>query len=251
LKKRLKIAYEETSKKFNKEVQEVLEEIANELQLTSQLGSNDFSFTEQDSKNIRDFVRISGSLLGIAGTIIALFVAPPVAIFIGIGTGVFSMITEMFKSQDEKRREAVINISTSLETQLNTQRHNTLQQAQGYFGKYADCATTNINIYFEELIAGLEASATQLEEAKKELSDSENYLNRAYAKRIIDWSTEQQEPLSVKCINQIIYKVKRDFGHTMKIVTTSKVKPLKSLEGIRQILQEDIFFTYIESTKKD
>ena len=249
--KRLKIAYEETSKKFNKEVQEVLEEIANELQLISQLGSNDFSFTEQDSNNFRDFVRISGSLLGISGTIIALFVAPPVAIFIGIGTGVFSMITEMFKSQDEKRREAVINISTSLETQLNTQRHNTLQQAQGYFGKYADCATTNINIYFEELIAGLEASATQLEEAKKELSDSENYLNRAYAKRIIDWSTEQQEPLSVKCINQIIYKVKRDFGHTMKIVTTSKVKPLKSLEGIRQILQEDIFFTYIESTKKD
>jgi hypothetical protein len=58
---RLKIAYEEASKKFNKEVQEVLEEIGNELQLISQLGSSDFSFTEQDSNNFRDFVRIGGA----------------------------------------------------------------------------------------------------------------------------------------------------------------------------------------------
>jgi uncharacterized tellurite resistance protein B-like protein/GTP-binding protein EngB required for normal cell division len=247
--KRLKIAYEETSKKFNKEVQEVLEEIANELQLTSQLGSNDFSFTEQDSKNIRDFVRLSGSLLGIAGTIIALFVAPPVAIFIGIGTGVFSMITEMFKSQDEKRREAVINISTSLETQLNTHRHNTLEQAQGYFGKYADSATTNINIYFEELIAGLDALATHLEGAKNKLSGTENYLNRAYAKRIIDWCTEENETLTDERINETIAKVQRDFGCNIKIVTKSQVQPRKSLEDIKHILQEDISFSELNYPK--
>ncbi|MEG4008603.1 50S ribosome-binding GTPase [Microcoleus sp. Pol11C1] len=247
--KRLKIAYEETSKKFNKEVQEVLEEIGNELQLISQLGSNDFSFTEQDSTNIRDFVRISGSLLGVAGTIIALFVAPPVAIFIGIGTGVFSMSTEMFKSKDEKRREAVINISTSLETQLNTQRDNTLQQAQGYFGKYADSVTTNINIYFEELIAGLEAIATHLEEAKKKLSDSENYLNRAYAKRILDWCAGKHETLTDECIKQTIATVERDFGRNMKIVTKSQVQQLKSLEEIKHILQEDISFSDLKSPR--
>ncbi|HEY9297864.1 MAG TPA: GTPase [Phormidium sp.] len=241
--KRLKIAYEETSKKFNKEVQEVLEEIGNELQLISELGSNDFSFTEQDSINIRDFVRIGGGIIGIVTTIIGLFVASPVAIFIGIGTGVISPLSEMFKSKDEKRREAVINISNSLKSQLNTHRQSTLQQAKRDFGKYSDSVTTNINIYFEELIAGLEAIATHLERAKKKLSGTDNYLNRAYAKRIIDWCDEKYETMTDECINQIIATVERDLGRNMKIVTKSKVQPRKSLEDIKHILQEDISFS--------
>lgn len=246
--KRLKIAYEEASKKFNKEVQEVLEEIGNELQLISELGSSDFNFSEQDSNNFRDFVRIAGGILGIAG-IIALFVAPPVSLAIGIVSAVVSGIVGMFKSKDEKRREAVINISTSLETQLNTQRQKTLQQAERDFGKYSDFVTKNINIYFEELIAGLEAIATHLERAKKKLSGIENYLNRAYAKRIIDWCAEKYETMTDECINQIIATVERDLGRNMKIVTKSKVQQLKSLEDIKHILQEDISFSDLKSPK--
>lgn len=246
---RLKIAYEEASKKFNKEVQEALEEIGNELQLISELGSSDFNFPEQDSNNFRDFVRIGGGILGIAGTIIALFVAPPVGLAIGIVSAVVSGIVGMFKSKDEKRREAVINISTSLETQLNTQRQNTLQQAERDFGKYSDFVTKNINIYFEELIAGLDAIATHLERAKKKLSGTENYLNRAYAKRIIDWCAEKYETMTDECINQIIATVERDLGRNMKIVTKSKVQQLKSLEDIKHILQEDISFSDLKSPK--
>ncbi|MEG4217826.1 hypothetical protein QUA27_21030 [Microcoleus sp. Pol14C6] len=249
--KRLNSAYQETSQKFNNEVQEVLEEIGNELQLISQLGSRDFNFPEQDSNNYRDIVRIGGGILGIAGTIIALFVASPVAIFIGIGTGVFSMMTGLFKSKGEKRREAVLNISTSLETQLNTQRQKTLQQAQRDLGKYSDSVTANINSYFEKLIEGLEAIATQLEEAKNKLSGAANYLNRAYAKRIIDWCVEANEPLTDERIAETIAKVHRDFGRNMKIVTKSKVQRLKSLEDIKHILQEDISFSYLNSTKKN
>jgi len=245
---RLKIAYEEASKKFNKEVQEALEEIGNELQLISQLGSSDFSFNEQDSNNFQDFVRIGGGILGIAG-IIALFVAPPVGLAIGIVNAVVSGIVGMFKSKDEKRREAVINISTSLKSQLNTQRQSTLQQAKGDFGKYSDSVTTNINIYFEELISGLDAIATHLERAKKKLSGTENYLNRSYAKRIIDWCTEENETLTDERINETIAKVQRDFGCNIKIVTKSQVQPRKSLEDIKHILQEDISFSELNSPK--
>ena len=247
---RLKIAYQEASKNFNKEVQEALEEIGNELHLISQLGSSDFSFTEQDSNNFRGFVRIGSSLLLIASAIITFF-APPIGLAIGIVSGVVSGIVGMFKSQDEKRREAVINISTSLESQLNTHRQNTLQQAKGDFGKYSDSVTTNINIYFEELIAGLEAIATELEKAKNNLSGTANYLNRAYAKRIIDWCVEENETLTYERINETIAEVQRDFGRNMEIVTKSQVQRLKSLEDIKHILQEDISFSNLKSPKKD
>jgi GTP-binding protein EngB required for normal cell division len=247
---RLKIAYQEASKNFNKEVQEVLEEIGNELHLISQLGSSDFSFTEQDSNNFRGFVRIGSSLLLIASAIITFF-APPIGLAIGIVSGVVSGIVGMFKSQDEKRREAVINISTSLESQLNTHRQSTLQQAKGDFGKYSDSVTTNINIYFEELIAGLEAIATELEKAKNKLSGTANYLNRAYAKRIIDWCVEENETLTYERINETIAEVQRDFGRNMEIVTKSQVQRLKSLEDIKHIIQEDISFSNLKSPKKD
>jgi parvulin-like peptidyl-prolyl isomerase len=155
-------------------------------------------------------VRIGSSLLLIASAIITFF-APPIGLAIGIVSGVVSGIVGMFKSQDEKRREAVINISTSLESQLNTHRQNTLQQAKGDFGKYSDSVTTNINIYFEELIAGLEAIATELEKAKNNLSGTANYLNRAYAKRIIDWCVEENETLTYERINETIAEVRARF----------------------------------------
>jgi tRNA U34 5-carboxymethylaminomethyl modifying GTPase MnmE/TrmE/uncharacterized tellurite resistance protein B-like protein len=103
---RLKAVYQETSQKFNKDVQEALEEVGNELQLLAQLGVGNFTFTEQDSNNFRDLLRIGGSLLLITGTILTFF-APPIGMAIGIVAGIVSMITGAFKSKDEKRREAV------------------------------------------------------------------------------------------------------------------------------------------------
>jgi hypothetical protein len=104
------------------------------------------------------------------------------------------------------------NISNSLNYQVSSQKQTTLQQAKGVFDDYSNSIDVNINTYFEELIQGLEVIAEQLAIAKRRLSDKANYLNRAYAKRIIDWCSEQYEPLTVESINKVIAKVKRDFG---------------------------------------
>lgn len=242
---RLKAVYQETSQKFNKDVQEALEEVGKELQLLAQLGVGNFTFTEQDSNNFRDFLRIGGSLLLIAGTIVGFF-APPVGIAISIAAGVVSIITGLFKSKDEKRREAVQKISSSLIDQLNKQKESTLQQAESIFKKSCSEVVMNINTYFEELSAGLESISRQLQEAKSKLSDKANYLNRAYAKRILDWCMEQHEPLTDESINRNIAKVKRNFGRGMTIQTKSKLKLGKSQEDIKRVLQEDVWIETIK-----
>jgi uncharacterized tellurite resistance protein B-like protein/GTP-binding protein EngB required for normal cell division len=236
---RLKTVYEETSKKFNKDVQEALEEIGNELQLIAQLGSGNFSFTQQDSNNFRDLLRIGGSLLGVAAAIVTIF-APPVGAVMGIAAMVVGGFAGLIKSKEQKRREAVHNISSSLTVQLSNHQQTTLQQAQGDFGKYCDSVAVNINTYFEELIAGIEVIASQLEVAKKKLDGTANYLNRAYAKRIIDWCTEQHESLTDEGINRTIAKVKRDFGRNMSIQTKSKFQLRKSQDDIKRVLQENV-----------
>jgi tRNA U34 5-carboxymethylaminomethyl modifying GTPase MnmE/TrmE/uncharacterized tellurite resistance protein B-like protein len=242
---RLKAVYQETSQKFNKDVQEALEEVGKELQLLAQLGVGNFTFTEQDSSNFRDLLRIGGSLLLIAGTIVGFF-APPVGIALGIAAGVVSLITGLFKSKDEKRREAVQKISSSLVEQINKQKESTLQQAESSFKKSGAEVAMNINIYFEELIAGLESISKHLQEAKSKLSDKANYLNRAYAKRILDWCMEQYEPLTDERINRNIAKVKRNFGRGMTIQTKSNFKLGKSQEDIKRVLQEDVWIETIK-----
>jgi GTP-binding protein EngB required for normal cell division len=239
---RLKTVYQETSHKFNKEVQEAIEEVGNELQLIAQLGDGNFSFNEQDSNDFgRNALRISGAILGVVGLLLGPFGVPAVIVAaVGIIGAFGSWLSQRFKSKEQKRREAVQNISSSLAVQLSNHQQTTLQQAKEEFGTSCDSVTMNINIYFEELIAGLEAIATQLETAKTKLSGTANYLNRAYAKRIIDWCTEQHETLTDENINRTIAKVKRDFGRNMSIQTKSKFQLRKSQDDIKRVLQEDV-----------
>ena len=245
---RLKNAYEETCKKFNKEVQEALEEVGNELQLIAKLDGGNFTFTEQDSNNIRDLLRIGGNILRIAGAVITIF-APPIGIAIGIAATVVGLMTGLFKSKAEKRREAVQKISNTLFSQLNNHHQTTRQQAKDDFGKYCDAVAMNVNTYFEELITGLEAIAEQLETAKNKLDGTANYLNRAYAKRIIDWCLDKYEPLTEEAIYKNITKVKRDFGRSMTIETKLDLHLKKSQSDINRVLQEDVSIKTIKYSK--
>jgi methionine synthase II (cobalamin-independent) len=180
-------------------------------------------------------LRFGGQILSIVGLFI-----PPIRFLSVIAGGIFSGLAGLFKSQEQKRREAVQNISVSLIEQLTQHKHTTLQQAVTNFNKYCSDVSTNINTYFEELIAGLDAILVQLEAAKSKLSGTANYLNCAYAKRIIDWCIEQHEPLTDEGINRTVAKVERDFGRSMNIQTKSKFQLRKSQDDIKRVLQEDV-----------
>ncbi|MBD1998127.1 50S ribosome-binding GTPase [Leptolyngbya sp. FACHB-541] len=236
---RLKIAPEQASQHFQRSVQEAIEEIGNELKLISQLQSNSFTFTEQDSNFFdKDFVRISGMVLVAAGAILA-FVFPPLGL-LGIAGGIASWLSGQFKSRDQKRHEAVENISAALNKQLETQREQVLKQVKENFDPYCRSVVTAADAYFEELIQGVEAIANQLQFAQAKLLDSSNYLNRAYAKRILDWATDQYEPLTDISISKRIRKVNRVFGRSFQIQTTTALPLAKSQEEICRILQERV-----------
>lgn len=240
---RLKTAAESTGQHFQHEVQEAIEEIGNELKIINQLQNSTFRFNEQDSNFIdKNFIRISGIALFAAGTILAL-VFPPLAMigiagsFLGMAIGWFS---GQFKLRDQKRHEAVENISTSLRRQLEEQQEKILQQSKENFEKYCQSAASAVDNYFEELIQGIEAIAVQLKSAKGKLFNASNYLNRAYAKRIIDWATESPEPLTDTAVSKKIRKINRDFGRTFRIETTTALTLTKSQDRICTILQENV-----------
>ncbi|RCJ14637.1 GTPase [Nostoc sp. ATCC 43529] len=245
---KLNQVFEESSKKFNHEVEEILEEIGTELQIVAKLGSGNFKLNEQDRIIFKDMLRISGNLLGIAGAV-AMFFAPPVGIFLGIAGTVLSVISNFLKSKEQKRREAVENIRSSLNNQLEEYQQKTVAKAKEEFGSYCDTIAANINNYFDELIQGIEKISKQLAKAKSQLDSSANYLNRAYAKRIIDWCVEKYELLTDENIIKSIVKVERNFGRSIKIKTKSELKFRKSQETINRVLQEDVSIILPKASK--
>ncbi len=242
---RLQNIFAETSTKFQAEIQEILEEVGSELELLVKLKGGDFKFIQQDSNSFKNLLRIGGDIMGVAGAVLFFF-APPVGIAIGIVGTAISFVTRWFKSKEQKQREAAEKISDSLTSQLDDYQYKTLQQAEQEFNQYCNGVANSVSNYFEELITGLEGIAEELNTAKIKLDNNANYLNRAYAKRIIDWSLGKYEPLNHNTILKAIAKVKRDFGKTMTIQTKSEINLSKSPEEIKLVLQEDISINPID-----
>lgn len=236
---RLKTASEDASRRFQHDVQESIEEIGNELQLINQLQGDSFKFAEQDSNFFdRDFVRIGGMALVAAGAILA-FIFPPLGL-LGVVGGIASWLAGNFKSRDQKRHEAVENISTALRRQLEEQQEKVLQQTKKNFEAYGQSVATAVDHYFEALIQGIEAIATQLKLAQGKLANAANYLNRAYAKRIVDWATDQYEPLTDIAISKKVRRVNRVFGRSLQIQTTTALPLTKAQDEICNVLQERV-----------
>lgn len=250
-KHRLETVMQETIQCFQQEVQEELEEIGKELKLIAEFEGEKYSFFKQDTSDFnKQFFKIGGSLLS-AILVCAIPFFPVFAIPLGIISAVFgvgsSLFSGLFKSKEQKRREAVQRISESLEKQLNEQHDETIKQTKENFGEYCQSVIETVDQYFENLIQGIEDMARQLKKAQGKLKDAENYLNRAYAKRIIDWATDQYEPLTDVAIKEKIRKVNRDFGKEIQIYTTSDIPIKKSLDEIQKILQESVSIQAIKN----
>lgn len=245
---RLNDIFKNTSKKFNTDVQEAIQETGKELEIVAKLGGGIFFSTQDTDTILKDILTFVGIIMDVAASI-ARFFNPMLSFPMTIVSRVISLIANIFKSAETKHSEAVQNISNSLRTQLYEQKQRTLNDAKNSFDKSCDTVTENIHSYFEELIAQLEVFVTHLKTSEIELSKEANYLNHAYAKRIIDWYLDKNEPLTNENINKSIAKVERDFGRSIVIYTTFDLTTKKSEDIIKKVLQENVFIQSINSNK--
>ncbi|QSV54706.1 MAG: GTPase RsgA [Dolichospermum sp. UKL201] len=237
--KRLEEIFQKTSNKFNTDVEEVFQEAIKELEIVAKLRGG-FSFTTRNTGTfLRDFLQFTKKISNIAGSIILLF-NPFIGLSLKITGYVLNLITKMFKTKEQKRNEAVQNISKSLLSQLSSQEKNTIDDANKSFNQSCNNVTYNIKNYFNQLIEELGELVQNLRIAESDLLDIIDLLNRAYAKRIIDWCCESEESLTNRNIFKTINKVERDFGNRMKIYTKYNLKERKSKNIIKNVLQEDI-----------
>ncbi len=157
-----------------------------------------------------------------------------------MGRPLILILKNFFKSKEQKRREAVQKISEKLYTELNQEKRKCLKQADDDFIQSSQSIITEIEVYFNDLIKGLDDIAKHLDKANNELKDNSKWLNRGYAKRIIDWLNDRDEELNDQNINNSIKKVERNFGQKIFIQTKVKISINKSSEELKMVLQEDL-----------
>ncbi|MDF5708366.1 MAG: 50S ribosome-binding GTPase [Nostoc sp. S4] len=248
LQDKLNIFFKKSGNSFNNELKELLEEIGTELQILAGLRVDNFKLNEQDSTIWKAIFRGGGNLLGVVGSVMSFM--QPVGIFVAVAGAGLHLISNFFKSEEQKRREAVENIRNLLNNQLQDKQQKTLAEAKEAFMKCSNTVESNVSNYFNELIDHLETISKQLANTQDKLDSSANDLNRAYAKRIVDWCLDKYEPLTDEAILKTIGKVERDFGRAIKIQTKSEFKFKKSQEIIKRILQEDISIISVEASEQ-
>ncbi len=247
---RLNSAFEKSCNRFKEDIKEILKEIGNELQVLAKLSAGNYSLVEQDSTDFQSWFNLGANILhflSFLNNFIPVF--PGFSQLMGLVSNVMNWISGLFKSPEQKRREAVQNIWKSLSNQLRDNEQNTLNKSENDFGKYCNAFAISINTYFEELIQSLEKIAQQMQIAKGKLDQNINHLNRAYAKRILDCYLGKYEPLTDEVITNIIANIERDFGHSMTIITKSKLRLGKNPTKMNRILQEEVSIQVIQSTK--
>jgi GTP-binding protein EngB required for normal cell division/uncharacterized tellurite resistance protein B-like protein len=241
----LSSAYQDAGNTFQREVQEAIEEIGTELELLAQLNFKSGYRDNGQSSNFfesfdRDLIRIGRNILAVVGIALSFTPFAPVGIFLSVAAGILSFFTNIFKSRDQKRQESVHRISESLYNHVEEHKQKNLMQAKQNFYEYCNSINSTVDIYFEELIQGLDEIVNSLSKAKDKLFNTENYLNCAYSKRILDWATGTQEPLSDSNIKKSIEKVDRNFGYDIKIQSRMNLNMKKTQDEIQNILQENI-----------
>jgi len=228
--------YEEVSRRFKKEIESIINEIGGEMNLIFILGGSSFKLNEQDSSTRwRNILRLAS-----VGMMIASFTNPVFAV-IGIGIGV---IAQFFKSKDKKRREAVAKIKEALTSELEKYEQQVLGSFEKDFDKHCKAVEAEITQYFNILIENLKKIQSSLLSGEKSLNSLTIRLNKAYAKRVLDWCLDRYELLEDATVDREVISVKRDFGQQMTIHTRSEVSLQKSQVDIESVLQEKFTLEY-------
>ena len=243
---RINHAQQQAGEYFQTQIHEVLEEIRTELDLLDRLQHNQkqqFHFQAHNQGwGDKNTIRIGGMVLAALGAA-SIFIPPLAAaglLITGLGT-VVGLVANLFKSHEQKKNEAVEKITESLYQQLRSQEQDITKQAAQHLKAYSHSTAEKLDDYFKNLAQEVDELSIYFLSANKELNKSENSLNYSYAKRIIDWATDIQEPLNDMTIRRRIHSVERVFGKSMEIKPKGDHLELpKNAETLSTILQEEI-----------
>lgn len=222
-------------------MKELLDEVNQEINLQRKLSYSSNKLDEQDSsvwfsKTLQWGSGLAG--LGIAVVALANWWNP--AGWVWGAVAAVGFIASLFESKASKRRKAVAKISSALESQIEKQEKQIVEDALMHFREQCFLGAAEVKEYFRLSSDGLNFVGKTLGNGAEKLQEQSRILNTHFAARIIDFAGHKPSESSAQALRNQINEVRRKVGESINIEVSSKMRVPKNMNIIESVIQEKI-----------
>lgn len=241
MEKKINDAQEKSLIAFSNDMKELLDEVNQEINLQRKLSYSSSKLDEQDSSVwFSKALQWGSGLAGLGIAVVALANWWNPAGWVWGAVAAVGFIASLFESKASKRRKAVAKISRALESQIEKQEKQIVEDALAYFRDQCLLGAAEVKEYFRLSSEGLSFVGKTLESGAEKLQKQSHILNTHFAARIIDFASNKPSESSAQALRNQINKVDRKVGESISIEVSSKMKVPKNMNIIESMIQEKI-----------
>lgn len=244
MEKKINGAQEKAIANFSEDMTDLLDEVGRELVLNRRLTPGMGELSEQDSSTLMaQTFKWSSSIAGVVFSVALLNGWNPggwVLAGVGIAIAVVGFLSSLFESKASKRRKAVANISSALESQIEKQEKQVVEAALMHFKEQCHAGDAAVQEYFHLSADGLVFVGQTLGRGAETLQKQSDILNTHFAARILDFAGNAPSESSAQALRAQIHEVRRKVGESIDIKVSPKIRAPKDLNTIESVIQERI-----------
>lgn len=233
---------------FNDKAKSEVEEIANDIDVISNLPTIvDDNVTGSKIKNTRLGVGLAGAIITAAAPIVIANIWNPAVWVITLATFglsiVISIITSLFKSKQDKIREATENLNKQLCDNINSSIENSSSKSISDIISSIEKLKSSVDNVWKTYVENIQILTDDLDELTKNCSSDEDTINSLIGFRILEFANDKvlsEHKIDVKSNAEIRseFPVKRDWKNqslTYLYPVKARKKDLKRAEKATQM----------------
>ena len=192
------------------------------------------------SFNFKIATRLTGSALGIAGSIVLCVagMSNPVGwILTGVGIAV-GALSCVFKSKEKKRQQAINKIYNAIHDKITKSMDGEIEKTITEIEHSIQDRISQTDNLFADLIYGLQTNSELSEKLRERYHEQLIWLNKVYAWRILQFIQTNEETFSPENVNRDIIDVDRTIPGLIAI--TSSEEKLIDTSILKDVIAEEV-----------
>lgn len=224
------------SLEYNLNISQLVNELYEDISYAFKSISMDSSFNINSEFSFKNIGAIISSIVGLIGSF---FVSGPLGCILTIGSALGGILSNLFKSKEEKRRESINNFHKQLKIKLEEQREKYYQDINDQICANTESIQNHIYKSLNNLIDGFNKILKESIQIHNKVNIENDKINKMYAWRIIEFLEDNYEDLNINQDELFIRipKVERN-ENEIKIYTTQSLN--KDTKRLKNLIKENV-----------
>ncbi|CED94042.1 GTP-binding protein HSR1-related protein [Romboutsia ilealis] len=224
------------SLEYNSNISQLVNDLYEDISYAFKSISMDSGFNINSEFSFKTIGTIISSIVGLIGSF---FVSGPLGWILTIGSVLGGILSNLFKSKEEKRRESINNFHKQLKSKLEEQREKYYQDINDQICGNTESIQNHIYKSLNNLIDGFNKILKESIQIHNKVNIENDKINKMYAWRIIEFLEDNYEDLNIKQDELFIRipKVERN-ENEIKIYTTQSLH--KDTKRLKNLIKENV-----------